>query len=228
MSDLILKKDDKELLVKFIKTKNKSSYFKVEKGYILAKLGKYHSLDFAKSYLLKKFDKFYNMILLNLKNLEDDDAFLIFGKSYKISFLKTKSLYLLDDINLVIYINIRYKDKSLENVKRKIAIDLLSKKVLEFNVLYKERLNSLNIKIVPVCFKKLKTKYGYCNYLEGYICISLFMIKLEKENLFHLLFHEYSHFIFQNHSKDFYNLLEKLDPNYKENDKRLKKNHIVY
>ena len=228
MNEIILKNNNKILNVRFIKTTNKSSYFKVENGFVLARIGKYHNLEFAKDYISNKFNKFYNMVLINLKNFENSNSFIIFGKKYEISYLNVKSLYLIDDINNIIYINTRYKNKALDNIKRRISIDLLNKKVYEFNNIYKDRLNNLNIKLVPIKYKKLKTKYGYCDYLNNYICISLFMIKLEKENIFHLLLHEYTHFLVQNHSKDFYNILRLLDSNYKENDKRLKENHIIY
>ena len=46
----------------------------------------------------------------------------------------------------------------------------------------------------------------------------------KKEAIDYILVHEFSHLVHMNHSKDFYNLVQKIMPNYKKEEKWLREN----
>ena len=60
-------------------------------------------------------------------------------------------------------------------------------------------------------------------YLEVGVRVNIVLAKAEINYLYYVIMHEYAHTKVFNHSKDFYNLLEKLMPNYKYYDKNIKK-----
>ncbi|HHX00460.1 MAG TPA: M48 family metallopeptidase [Acholeplasmataceae bacterium] len=91
-----------------------------------------------------------------------------------------------------------------------------------FNYAYKAFYN--NIKQKPkLVIRKMKARWGSCNYNNGKININRMLICVPNELLHYVVVHEFTHLIFPNHSKQFYNFLNQVIPNYKEIEKQLKK-----
>lgn len=70
--------------------------------------------------------------------------------------------------------------------------------------------------------KKLKSQWGSCRCKENVITLNLKLIHYDKDVIKFVVMHEYCHFIEPNHSKCFYNALEKFLPEWKEYNKILK------
>lgn len=68
------------------------------------------------------------------------------------------------------------------------------------------------------------TRYGSCVPEKKNLNFSLRLMMLDTEKIDAIVVHELSHIVHQNHSKEFYELVEKYIPNYKEIDKWLKEN----
>lgn len=68
------------------------------------------------------------------------------------------------------------------------------------------------------------TRYGSCNPKTKNLNFSSRIIMLPEDEIYAIIVHELCHIVQPNHSKDFYNLVEKHVPNYMEYDKWLKKN----
>lgn len=165
------------------------------------------------AYLLKnQYDIFklsykgsYNKINL-LENKENSILFL--GKVYNISFDRTLNEdYVLDEENSIIYvkhnINIDYRKKEFYT---KQAQKILSQRLY----FYAEKFN------MPI--KRLKIKddkfvWGYC-CSDGTIFLNLSLIQTPVATIDAVVCHELAHIMHPNHSKDFYNTLEKLYPSY--------------
>jgi len=82
--------------------------------------------------------------------------------------------------------------------------------------------NGYNVPLASITIKLMKTRWGSCNYVKGKFSMNLRLIDYPYEAIYGVFCHEYMHFIHQNHSKAFYNDLEKICPKYKEYDKYLK------
>ena len=67
----------------------------------------------------------------------------------------------------------------------------------------------------------MKTRWGVCNKNNS-ITLNSDLIKYGYEQIDYVIIHELSHFIHFNHSKDFWNLVNKYCKNYKEIRKSLK------
>ncbi len=78
-------------------------------------------------------------------------------------------------------------------------------------------------KTTPILkIKDLKSQWGNCYHKRNLITLNLRLSVYDLNVIKSVVYHEYCHFVYQNHSKDFYNLLSKVCPYWKECDKILK------
>ena len=54
-----------------------------------------------------------------------------------------------------------------------------------------------------VLYKDMKSKYGYNSYTKNIICLSTRLIHLPKDLIDYIIVHEFCHFIYHNHKKEF-------------------------
>lgn len=80
----------------------------------------------------------------------------------------------------------------------------------------------INRPIYAVRIKKMKTRWGSCNSTKSYINLNLELIKKPLEALEYVVLHELAHLIYPHHGKDFYALIEKYMPNWKQRAALLK------
>ncbi|MCQ2479883.1 MAG: M48 family metallopeptidase [Clostridia bacterium] len=66
-----------------------------------------------------------------------------------------------------------------------------------------------------------KTRYGSCSGRNG-ICYSLYLMQKPMEAIDYVIVHELAHTVHHNHSAQFYALIEKYMPDYKERNRLLK------
>lgn len=151
------------------------------------------------------------MIKRHEKKLIKEESFYLLGKCYDIvicpSFIKPEI------VDNKIYV----KDKKQV---LKIYKEFATK-------IFKERLEICynligNIPYPSLKIRKMKSKWGYCNRRDKLIALNLDLIKYGIDEIDYVIIHELCHFIYFNHSKDFWGLVSKYKPNYKENRKVLK------
>jgi len=63
--------------------------------------------------------------------------------------------------------------------------------------------------------RKMKTRWGVCNYKLKTITLNSELIRYSKEALRYVIIHEMCHFYHHNHSKDFWHMVSIYYPNYK-------------
>lgn len=84
--------------------------------------------------------------------------------------------------------------------------------------------NITKINYVSVNVRDAKTRYGSCVPSKKALHFSSRLVMLPKDAIDAVIVHELCHIIHPNHSENFYELVEKYIPNYKQIDKYLKKN----
>lgn len=120
--------------------------------------------------------------------------------------------------------------KQIEKDEEELYIKIAVKKLFKSNTeaIIQERLpywsKKTNITYNSVKVRDAKTKYGSCIPTKKALHFSSRLVMLSKEAIDAVIVHELCHIIHPNHGKEFYNLVEKYIPNYKEIDKYLKKN----
>jgi len=147
---------------------------------------------------------------IEVKKVENEGKIRFLGKYYDIIYINSGNIDLID--------NKAYIDKSID-------IDKYYKKIAK--KVFKERLDLITGKINDVPYpnlriRKMTTRWGVCNPKLKTITLNLELIKYAYPVIDYVIIHELCHFIEQNHSKSFWNLVEKYMPNYKIYRKELK------
>lgn len=93
------------------------------------------------------------------------------------------------------------------------------KKIIEKNV--NELVQLTGLKPNKITIKQIKYAWGSCSSKKN-ITLNLELIKYSQEAIRYVILHELCHIKYMNHSKDFWNLVEKYMPNYKQVKKEFK------
>jgi len=143
---------------------------------------------------------------------------LYLGQRYKLKVIPSKiEKVILDEQYLILYVKIddeitkqRLIDKWYRQQAKKIFNDILQK-----------YLNILQTSINRLSIKKMKTRWGSCNYYKRYINLNLYLIRKDIKAIEYVILHELAHLTYPNHSKEFYNYIALYMPDWKARKKTL-------
>lgn len=76
---------------------------------------------------------------------------------------------------------------------------------------------------IRFAYKNVKSYFGECFPKRRYIILSVKLAKYDPQYILSVLYHEMAHFFHQNHSMQFYELLERVFPGYRQTQKNLRK-----
>ena len=163
----------------------------------------------AKKIFLKNNNRYYN---------PNNNYIRILGKQYGlvIGVNQGKSTYKI------------YGDKILLNLKNLNDKDLVLKRLLTKKTeeiiipLAMQKANLLNLKVNRWGVRDTKRAWAYTKFNSKAIYFCFKLVLFEIQIIEYVIFHELCHLVYPNHSKDFWNLLEKICPNYKVYKKILK------
>lgn len=203
--------DDKEYPIEIIRKNNKNTYLRVKDGKIIVTTNYLTSLTTINK-LIKNNTAFIDKAL-NKSNLKkEDDSFKLFGNSYDI-------IYGFNDTeidNNKIYTK---DNKSLNKYLSKYIYNIYEERINYYYNLFEENIPIPNLKI-----RKMTSRWGVCNIKNHNVTLNLELSKYNIECLNYVIVHELSHFIHPNHSKEFWLLVGKYYPNYKDIRKYLRNN----
>lgn len=94
------------------------------------------------------------------------------------------------------------------------AKEYLPKRVEHYSVL-------MNVKPTGIKITSARKRFGSCSGKNS-ICFSLYLMTYPKEAVDYVVVHELAHIKYHNHSKEFYEFIERFMPDYKEREKLLK------
>lgn len=147
------------------------------------------------------------------KSLFEENKLIYKGKIYNIivNITKRESIYLIDNF---IIINSKSKDntyiyKLISDWYKKMAVELLPSRVYSIS-------RKLNLNPTKIFIKNQKTLWGSCNTKKE-IRLNWRLILMKESVMDYIIIHELCHIVQMNHSKDFWSLVEKFDPDYKNN-----------
>ncbi|MCG3662370.1 M48 family metallopeptidase [Aliarcobacter butzleri] len=187
--------NEKQVTVKLVNKKNvKHCYIRVLKDDLIEiKSNIYFSLYDAKILVEKRKNWLENAIKKVSKNALLEDEFLYLGEIKKLQDYNIKNL-----------------DKFYKNEIEKILpniVETFSKK--------------MNLYPTSISYRKNKRTWGSCNFKNG-LNFNILLMKFPLEIMQYVVIHELSHIKHKNHSKNFWNLVEKYCPNYKQIEKEFK------
>lgn len=79
-----------------------------------------------------------------------------------------------------------------------------------------------NIPSFTLKIRKMKSRWGVCNYVKKIVTLNSELIKYPRQTIDYVIIHEFSHFTFHNHQREFWQLVFQYCPNYKESRKELR------
>ena len=141
---------------------------------------------------------------------KEDDHFKLFGKSYDIIYgpfnteINNDKIYTKDE-------------KAFNKYFTKYIKNIYSERLDYWYNIFEENIPYPNLKI-----RKMTSRWGVCNIKNHNVTLNLELSKYDISALDYVIVHELSHFIHHNHSKDFWLLVGKYYPNYKDIRKMLR------
>ena len=174
-------------------------------------------LENKKDWLDKKLSSFPKEL-----DLVDGDVVEYLGFEYQLKVLKsTKNKAYIKDTFLMIECknldDFKLKEKILKEFYRKKAKEIFPKLLSSWEKLTNQKVQKLTI-------RDSKTRWGSCNTKKAYINLSLHLVKKPLDAIEYVILHELSHLTHPNHSKEFYEYIEKFMSDYKKREKMLKTN----
>lgn len=221
--------NNKNYLVNYINKNMKNMKLTIKQNNNIVVTGHNLSEERIRSFILKHIDWIDKTLNLNLKkeNIIDYQKYIdgkvmwIFGKSYKVNYIDNNSLkkndLFIDSDN--VYVKSVLSVKELFNLVKEKNIEYLINRVNEYSKIFNHETN--------LVLKDMKSKYGYNRYKDNIICLSKRLIHYPKIVIDYVIIHEFCHYYVHNHSKDFYDVVKKYMPEYKEVLKLVKKYNLL-
>lgn len=190
---------------------NRNSYIRVKGDGKIYLTTSYKMSDRA---IRKLLEQNYNSIVRMIKQMEKkktmQDGFFYLGKRYDIIwsdqefYMGEEKVFLPRGINL-------------DNWYKKMASMIFREHLEEQYQAFSEEIPKPRL-----CIRKMTSRWGVCNVKEKKVTLNLELIKRDLIYLDYVIVHELSHLIYPNHSEDFWKLVEKNCPNYKQLRKEMK------
>jgi predicted metal-dependent hydrolase len=196
--------------VEIIKKNNRNTYVRVKNGKIVVTTNYLVSKNSVIKLIRDNEDSILRMIDKDSKRIDKSEKFYYFGKEYDIIYgfseidITDNKIYVLDKKSLDKYIN--------KNIKL-----IYEDRLNYWYNLFEEKIPVPNLKI-----RKMTSRWGVCNIKNHNVTLNYNLSKYEICCLDYVIVHELSHFIHPNHSSDFWLLVGKYYPKYKECRKMLK------
>ena len=201
--------NDEEYEVEIIRKNNKNTYLRVKEGKIIVTTNYLTSKGQIEK-LINNNKQFINKNLDKETKKQEDTSFKLFGINYDIIYGFPNT----EIENNKIYTN---DEKTLNKYLSKYITSVYQERLNYYYKLFEEKIPVPNLKI-----RKMTSRWGVCNIKNHNITLNLELSKYNIEALNYVIVHELSHFIHPNHSKDFWLLVGKYYPKYKEIRKSLK------
>ncbi len=151
----------------------------------------------------------YKLLNKQIKKNNKNDEFWYLGNKYEIRYTDIENIEIKEGI---IYVP---NEKVLNNFIKNETKNIFMQEVLELKKVIKTPQFTLKV-------RKMKTRWGVCNYKNMTITLNSELIKYSKEALRYVIIHEMCHFEYHNHGQDFWRKVSYYEPNYKEIRKELR------
>ena len=151
------------------------------------------------------------MILRQERKKINEENFLYLGRKYDIVYLNDSNLILGNDKVLM------PKDFDLDKWYLKEAKKVFTEELDKIYNIFPKKITYPSLTI-----RKMKSRWGVCNVKTKRVTLNLELIRKDIKYLDYVIAHELSHLIHPNHSKDFWNLVAEVIPNYKTLRKEMK------
>jgi len=202
--------NNQKYYVEIIKKRNKNTYIRVKNGIIYVTTNSFCRKEEIKKLILNNEKSIIKMIEHDNKKQEREENFYYFGNKYDVIY-GFNSLEFDED-------KIYVKDKkTLDKYLKEDIYNVFKSRLDYWYNIYEEKIPVPNLKI-----RKMTSRWGVCNIKNHNVTLNYNLSKYDISCLDYVIVHELSHFIYPNHSSNFWLQVSKYYPNYKETRKKLK------
>ncbi|HZJ99735.1 MAG TPA: SprT family zinc-dependent metalloprotease [Tissierellaceae bacterium] len=173
---------------------------------------------------LEKFKENQSHVSTYSKNYRCGDEFDVLGKTLQLKVIEGIEESVRSD-KKVIFLTVKNKD----DVNRKEKIMNMWLKEMQENIFrdicretYKV-FRKYGIKYPNIKIRNMTSRWGSCRPQKGNITLNSRLIEVPRSCIEYVVFHEFAHLIHPNHSKEFYDFLTSLMPDWKDRKKELNK-----
>lgn len=198
--------------VEIVRKNNKNTYIRIKNNKVYITTNYFTTKRTIVSLLTDNRASIDKMIKTTLIKEKKKEEFLIFGKAYHIIYNPNIKEIIIKD-NILETPN----DKTLNTWLNNMIKNIYHKKLTLWYKRFQEPIPNPNLKI-----RKMKTRWGVCNTKNHNVTLNYELYRYDIDCLEYVIVHELSHFLEPNHSKNFWRIVEKYCPNYKEIKKKLK------
>ena len=201
--------NNKKYSIEVIRKNNKNTYLRVKDNKIVVTTS-YLATGRQITKLIEDNTTFINKALDKSIKKKEDDTFKLFGNSYDIIYgpfdteINNNKIYTKDE-------------KTFNKYYTKYITNIYSERLNYWYNIFEENIPYPNLKI-----RKMTSRWGVCNIKNHNVTLNSELSKYDISALDYVIVHELSHFIHHNHSKDFWLLVSKYYPNYKDIRKMLR------
>ena len=206
------KLDGKKYNVEMVIKNNKNTYIKVKEDLTIYVTTNMFTTKRMVKNLLDEQQDFLRKVISKMKNRnEKETEFYYLGEKYdiiKVPFDKPE----IDDYK--IYVS---DEKELQKWLKKKTLEVFEERLNYCYQLFEENIPFPKLKI-----RKMKTRWGVCNRRDLSVTLNSKLIRYNTFIIDYVVIHELSHLVHFDHSKEFWQTVEKYMPNYKKAVKVLK------
>lgn len=205
-----IKIDNNIYEIEIIKKNNRNTYIRVKNGKIIVTTNYLATKNSIINLINNNIDSIIKMINSDKLKREKNENFYYFGKKYDI-------IYGFNDIEIndnKIYAPSKQK---LDNYIKEDIKRIFKERLDYWYNIFEEKIPIPNLKI-----RKMTSRWGVCNIKNHNVTLNYQLSKYDISCLDYVIVHELSHFIYHDHSKNFWTLVSKYYPKYKECKKMLK------
>lgn len=172
-------------------------------------------------FIEKSINKDRKKLRYSISNLQENPQgkIFLFGNCYAYKFIESniKNIEVTENTITIYSPNTQVAQGVLEGYLK----ESLSEYVGAINTKIYSIFKNYGVEKPDINFRKMKSRWGSCYYNKKKIFLNTALVTSPKECIEYVLFHEYTHFLYPNHQKEFYSFLSKYVPDYK-----LIKNHL--
>lgn len=203
---MIYRLDNEDYEVEILKKGNKNTYVRVKENLTIQVTTNHFATKHDIKNLLDRNQDFLRKTLGKREiEKQKDDEFYFLGKKFDIVVVPILKGVEIDGNKLYV------PDKSL--LDKWLKKQTLS--IFEERLKYNYNLFEENIPYPHLRIRSMKTRWGVCNRKNLIVTINSKLIRESIEKIDYVIIHELSHLVHFNHSRDFWEVVEKYCPKYK-------------
>lgn len=203
---------EQEYEVEIVRKNNKNTYIRVKENKICITTNYFTTKKEIQKLLQNNHQWIERMLEKRKEKSQQEKDFRIFGEEYQIIYTKKADSLSIEENRILIK-----DEKTLTKWLDSILIKTYQEHLKYWYQTFEENIPLPNLKV-----RKMKTRWGVCNTKNHNVTLNSELIQYDIECLDYVIVHELSHFIEPNHSKNFWAIVSKYCPNYKEIRKKLK------